>query len=357
MGMPEDKDMPQEQRMAYKSPGSSKDIAALKTKGQAFIQSMDQIKELLRSIVEDLGRAKQRFHQEPSSRRLRESEEWFSILDNSFDVIYCLNLRSGTYDYVSPSSERLLGYTPQELITLGLERSKSIIHPDDYQRIKGHFFLTNPKSLSDMPSTGEYRIRHKTLGYRWVSDSRTILLENDNEPITIVGNVRDISKQKHAEEELKKVYDELEKKVRERTENLEEVNTALRVLLKRREEDRAELEDKILNNLKDLVIPYLRWIEKGPLDARQRVYLEMMESNLNNIISPFIRDLSNKFLSLTPTEIRIANLIKEGMVIKEIAEILNLSPRTVEFHRENLRAKLGIKNKKVNLRTFLQTIR
>jgi PAS domain S-box-containing protein len=258
---------------------------------------------------------------------------------------------------VSPSSERLLGYTPQELITLGLERSKSIIHPDDYQRIKGHFFLTNPKSLSDMPSTGEYRIRHKTLGYRWVSDSRTILFENDNEPVTIVGNVRDISKQKHAEEELKKVYDELEKKVRERTENLEEVNTALRVLLKRREEDRAELEDKILNNLKDLVIPYLRWIEKGPLDARQRVYLEMMESNLNNIISPFIRDLSNKFLSLTPTEIRIANLIKEGMVIKEIAEILNLSPRTVEFHRENLRAKLGIKNKKVNLRTFLQTIR
>jgi PAS domain S-box-containing protein len=355
--MPEDKDMPKEQRMAQKSPGSSKDLAALKTKRQALIQSMDQIKELLRLIVEDLGRANQRFHQEPSSRRLRESEVRFSILDNSFDVIYCLNLRSGTYDYVSPSSERLLGYTPQELITLGLERSKPIIHPDDYQRIKGHFFLTNPKSLSNMPSTGEYRIRHKTLGYRWVSDSRTILFENDNEPVTIVGNVRDISKQKHAEEELKKVYDELEKKVRERTENLEEVNTALRVLLKRREEDRAELEDKILNNVKDLVIPYLRWIEKGPLDARQRVYLEMMESNLNNIISPFIRDLSNKFLSLTPTEIRIANLIKEGMVIKEIAEILNLSPRTVEFHRENLRAKLGIKNKKVNLRTFLQTIR
>ncbi len=60
-------------------------------------------------------------------------------------------------------------------------------------------------------------------------------------------------------------------------------------------------------------------------------------------------------LNLTPAEIQIANLIKLGKVNKEIAEIKNLSSRTIEFHRNNIRKKIGIKNKKVNLRTYLNS--
>jgi DNA-binding CsgD family transcriptional regulator len=82
----------------------------------------------------------------------------------------------------------------------------------------------------------------------------------------------------------------------------------------------------------------------------------MLESNLNDVVSPFIHKLSSKYVGLTPTEIQIANLVKEGKTTKEIAEILHSSDRTVEFHRKNIRKKIGLVNRKVNLRSHLLTM-
>jgi DNA-binding CsgD family transcriptional regulator len=76
---------------------------------------------------------------------------------------------------------------------------------------------------------------------------------------------------------------------------------------------------------------------------------------MDDHMSPFAETLSSKYFSLTPSEIQIADLIKHGKTSKEIASILNVSPKAVSFHRGNLRKKLGLLNKKVNLRTYLQT--
>jgi DNA-binding CsgD family transcriptional regulator len=155
------------------------------------------------------------------------------------------------------------------------------------------------------------------------------------------------------------IYKALRKKDAElemKTNNLEEVNTALRVLLKRREEDKAELEEKVLSNVKDLVLPYLEKLKETSLDTNQVAYLTILESNLNDIVSPFSRQLSSKHLGLTPTEIRVAGLVKDGRTTREIAELMNSSRRTVESHRENIRRKVGIKNQKVNLATYLSSI-
>jgi len=164
------------------------------------------------------------------------------------------------------------------------------------------------------------------------------------------------------ERRLQEAHDMLEQRVEERTrelrlksENLEEMNTALKVLLKKREEDKTELEEKVIYNIKEMVMPFLEKLEKTRLDNRQRTYLEILNSNLDDIVSPFAKTLSTRYLNLTPSEIQIANLVKHGKTTKEIAELLSLSTRTIESHRDSIRKKLGIKNQKANLRTHLMS--
>ena len=96
---------------------------------------------------------------------------------------------------------------------------------------------------------------------------------------------------------------------------------------------------------------------KGPrLDSSQRLHVEIIEAHLNDIVSPFLRNLSSAYLSLTPREIEVATLVKEGKTTKEITKLLNISTAAVDFHRKNLRSKFGIKSKKTNLRSFLTSL-
>jgi len=175
--------------------------------------------------------------------------------------------------------------------------------------------------------------------------------------------VKDITELKKAEEAQKKAGRLLEYRVAERTQELErktvelqELNTALEVLLRKRDEDRKDLEERLLSNVKELALPYLQKMKGKIKDDSLNSYLNILESNLNNIISPFSQKLSAKYLNLTPAEIEIADLVKHGKSTKEIATLLTISGKTVETHRMNIRKKLGITNKKANLRTFLLSL-
>jgi len=162
----------------------------------------------------------------------------------------------------------------------------------------------------------------------------------------------DITERKRAEHALK----EREKELQIKTTNLEEVNTALKVLLKRRDEDKRELEEKVLFNVKGLIRPYLDKLKKSGLNEKQRAYAEILEANLDDIVSPFSRRLSSLFLKLTPAEIKVANLVRIGKTTKEVAELLNVSCEAINFHRKSIRKKFGITNEKANLRTHLLSI-
>jgi DNA-binding CsgD family transcriptional regulator len=162
---------------------------------------------------------------------------------------------------------------------------------------------------------------------------------------------------------LRKVGKELEHRVNEKTrelkdkaKNLQEVISALKVLLNKRDEDKKELEQKVLLNVREMIEPYLNKLKKTKLDDMQKTYLGIIESNLNEIISPFARGVSINGLNFSPTELQVANLVRQGKTTKEIAGIANLSPRTIEFHRDNIRKKIGIKNKKINLRIHLLSL-
>jgi DNA-binding CsgD family transcriptional regulator len=153
-------------------------------------------------------------------------------------------------------------------------------------------------------------------------------------------------------EELETRNSELNTKIAE----IEEMDAAMRILLKSKEKDRSEIEENIMYNMKNLVMPYLEKLENSHLDAQQRFNLKMLKEDLQRVVSPFSRCLSLNQINLTPTEIQVANLIKEGKITKEIASSMNISASAVEFHRYNIRKKLNLVNRKVNLRSYLQSL-
>ena len=161
--------------------------------------------------------------------------------------------------------------------------------------------------------------------------------------------MREIEERKIIEQQLSAREAELASKTHE----LEEVNSALKILLQRTEESKKEVEEKIMFNMQELVIPYIEKMKEIITSDRQKTYLNIIESNIMNIVSPFGKKLSVQNAKLTPSEIHIANLIKNGCSTKKIADMMGLSNRTVDFHRKNIRKKLGITDRKTNLRSVL----
>lgn len=155
----------------------------------------------------------------------------------------------------------------------------------------------------------------------------------------------EIYERKKAEEALRKAHDELE-----------EINSALSILLKMRQRDKEEVEKKVVSNVKALIEPYLKKLKKTKLTPDQGIYLKILQANLGDILSPFLRNLAMNYSGFTPKEIQVASLVKEGKNTKEIAGLMEITKRAVEFHRHNLRAKLGLHTRKANLRTYLLSI-
>jgi len=178
-----------------------------------------------------------------------------------------------------------------------------------------------------------------------------------------VGVNVDISDRKRLEAALKKVNEDLEgqvegrtKELNAKTRRLEEFTAALKILLKQREEDKKELEESILMNVKNLIVPYIEKLRRSSLSGNQTTWLAILESHLEAITSPFAKRLSEKYLGLSPLEVQAASLIREGKTSKEIAASLCISENTVSSHRFHIRTKLGLRNKKINLGYYLKTL-
>jgi DNA-binding CsgD family transcriptional regulator len=171
-------------------------------------------------------------------------------------------------------------------------------------------------------------------------------------PIRVVVSHEEITALKLTEEALKKSQEELF----DQKQSLEEANIALKVLLKQRQEDKLELEKKVLTNVKDLVLPYVAKLKNSRLKPKDKTLVEIIETHLNDVISPLLQRFANARILLTPQEMQVAGLVKDGKSSKEIADILNVAETTVNFHRKNLRVKFGLTNQRTNLRSYLLSI-
>jgi GAF domain-containing protein/DNA-binding CsgD family transcriptional regulator len=166
----------------------------------------------------------------------------------------------------------------------------------------------------------------------------------------------EIEVRKIVEEKLRIKEKELENRAINLSENLSDTNTALKVLLQHKDDSRISLETNVLTNMRALVLPILDKLRKSKLFPIQFAMIDTIEKNLNDIVSPFNQNIKSKYNDLTNKEIEVANLIKQGKTTKEIAELLNVAKSSVDTHRFNLRKKLGLNNKEVNLRSYLETI-
>ena len=302
--------------------------------------------------------------------------------------VWELNMQTGEF-YLDPNIKEVLGYRDEE-IPNDIEAWSKHIYTEDQGPVMAAFQDHVEGRTKEF--VYEHRMRHKEGTLRWILARGTAIRDRKGNVLKVLGTDMDITALKQSELALSKAHNELEQRVIERTEelakinqqltqeitlhkqtekelkkqeenlqlksqHLKEVNTALTVLLEKREADKSDLEETLLVNTKRLITPYLYKLKNTNLSPIQQEYLDVIDAHINEIISPFYRALSAKYLDLTPKEIQVADLICQGKTSKEMAEIFNVSVRSIEFHRNSLRKKFGLTNKKANLRTFLQSFR
>jgi DNA-binding CsgD family transcriptional regulator len=174
----------------------------------------------------------------------------------------------------------------------------------------------------------------------------------DTDPVRVVVSHEEITSLKLTEQALRESQEELN----DQKQGLEEANVAMKVLLKQREEDRRDLEKRFLTNVKGLVLPYVEKLKNAQLKAKDKTLVEIIEAHLQEIITPLMQNLANANILLTPQEMQVATLVKDGKTSKEIADILIVSEATINFHRKNLRTKFGLTNQQTNLRAYLMSL-
>jgi PAS domain S-box-containing protein len=359
------------------------DITQRKRDQETLWQAYNELEERIADRTKELTRANQEllteiFDRERAEEALQESETRYrSLFETSQDSIFIVDQKTGSFIAANNAACRLYGYSKDEFLRMKItdvsaepEKTEAAVR-DSITSISLRFHRKKDGTVFPVEIVGGYF----KLGDRPFHTAF----------------IHDISERMQAEEELKLHRDHLEDLVRESTRELqitnvrlnqeieehkqvqtalksrekelvikshmlEEVNSALRVLMRKREEDKNEIEEKVLTNVKELVMPFVENLKKCQMSDKDKAYVHIIEANLNEIVSPFARKLTSRYVNLTPRELHVANLVKEGKSTKDVAELLNVSKADIDFHRKHIRKKLGM-NRQTNLRTYLASMK
>ncbi len=285
--------------------------------------------------------------------RVSSSEERLRLaLESSSDGVWDKNLLSNE-EYFGENWYHILGYTRLDVEQHALTWHK-LLHPDD----KPNFIASVDKHLEGLTKRYEVevRVRNKSEGWQWFLARGKVVEKNEiGQPLRIVGTYTNITKNKENELKLQNIKDSLEDKVAERTNELLEMNVALKVLLNKMEKDKVDFERKITDKIVKLIDPYLEKLEQFDLNVQQRIVVDMLTANLKDLTTTFSPSVSALMNKLTPKELQVANLVKHGKTTKEIAELMHLSPGTISIHRKSIRKKFDISQQKINLQAFLRS--
>jgi PAS domain S-box-containing protein len=179
------------------------------------------------------------------------------------------------------------------------------------------------------------------------------ILDKNNEIIAFAHTVKDITEQKKAEKLLQDAQKNLERKVRERTADLDRKTIALQEIIAHIEIEKKRMKENIKANIEKIIFPILGKMKK---EKNSETYVTLLMHHLKDLVSSYGIIVANGSTKLTPREIEICNMVKAALTNKEIANLLNISSQTVEWHRKKIRQKLGIVNNGINLSSYLHEL-
>lgn len=300
----------------------------------------------LRQQVETLARELQQVSSEAFKDVNPDVAKYQEMLEQMDEAYFELD-KAGNITFFNRAALEMVGYSAKEFMGMN---SRQYIPPEDYDRL---FKIYNRIYRTGQPALiFEYAIIRKDGRKAYRQTSASLINDSLNSKSTFMNLSRDITNRKMYEDEIIKKEHELEIQ----SLSLSESNIALKVLLKQREADRVDLERKVLSNIRELIAPYLQKLKNGRLGNDELALIHVIEGNLTHIISPFLQILTITQYNLTPKELQVANLVKEGRTTKEIADLLTISTGAIDFHRNNIRKKLGLNNQKANLRSYLSSL-
>lgn len=135
---------------------------------------------------------------------------------------------------------------------------------------------------------------------------------------------------------------------------LQDANVALHDSLVQSKQEKKMIGASIQAKIDKIITPIFYALE-ADMDERQQKYLNLLKKNFQDIVSPFVEGKQDILTRLSPVEVVICDMIKRGLSSKEIANLRGITPATVGRHRENIRHKLGLANRKVNLVSYLNS--
>jgi len=280
----------------------------------------------------------------------RETEDRYRRIFENTGTGMMISEDNGMISIVNTEFERLTGYKKSEL-----EKKKTwmdLIFQEDLDIIRETHrlglirFEKNPRHTG--PERYNFRLvdRSQKVKYLQVTAS---LIPGTRQNIVSMMDITDMK-------EIHDAVEQSEKDLRTKSRELQELNTALEVLLKKREKDKKEMERSVSSNIENMILPHLLDLKKRMSRSEDVECVNIIEANLRKIALPFAQRLSANSRKLTLREIQVAGLIRNGKTTKEIAELLGVSKGAIDTHRNLIRKKMGLNKKRINLQSYLASI-
>ena len=301
----------------------------------------DAIK-ILQNRIKELEKLVSKYKDEKKAM-LEAKEKFQDFFDNAPVGYHSFKPDRIIYE-INKAELDMIGFSRKEIV--GKKNWADLIIPEQKVIFEQHWKQINKTgSVHNI----EYTLVHKNGHHIDVLLSATMVYNQDGKPVRTRGIVIDITDLKRTKKKLQHSESTLKKQKKA----LEGKTIALTEVISQIEIEKNKIKENIATNVDELIMPNLKKIK---MKGASKKYVDLLSHNLKALVSPFGRKITDRRIKLTPREIEICNMIKEGLTSKEISRLLNTSYQTIDQHRKNIRNKLKISNKNINLTSYLQRL-